>query len=170
MSLAPLCPVVSWEADLSGHHLGCHTPLASSSVWTMGSPEDVEGDPPPPSLGGLPGTQLPSGQPSLQDLLFGVPFCSPVPCGLGWGSMTALLCYQSGVLWFHSSLLTPLQMASSLNSEISHVSMLSSHWDPVGPQTTPTHIHQQWFLHQLVCPRSLVLPLGSGKWQTHWVL
>lgn len=84
--------------------------------------------------------------------------------------MTALLCYQSGVLWFHSSLLTPLQMASSLNSEISHVSMLSSHWDPVGPQTTPTHIHQQWFLNQLVCPRSLVLPLGSGKWQTHWVL
>ena len=37
-------------------------------------------------------------------------------------------------------------------SEISHVSMLSSSsWDPVSPQTTLTHIHQQWFLNQLFC-------------------
>lgn len=124
----------------------------------------------PPWGGGLPGTQFPSGQPSLQDLLFGVPFCSPVPCGLGWGSVTALLCYQSGVLWFHSSLLTPLQMAPSLTSELSHVSMLPSHWEPVGPRTTPTHSSAVVSSPAGLSKASLVLPLGSGKWQTHWVL
>lgn len=157
----PPCSV-SLEAGLGGpHHLVSCPPRLPVGFCQWGAPQMGEGIPPTLSLCSCQGHSSPRAALSPVLTLLGST-CLPcasrprweeqLTCGASPGYCT---CPRISLFPAHFFANDPF----AIPPELFHVSMLSfSSWDPVSPQTTLTHTHQRWFLHQSSCRGEKVWP------------